>query len=160
MFNIIIGFFIYNLFENLIHKFTHCRYNSYLKYYHSKHHKISYPLNKLLDYSPYKYESYAFLIFGPYMVSYAGILYYIFDWDSYIIIITENVILLFISDHLHSNYHIKDSYLEKYNWFLKRRELHLNHHKNINTNYSLGGLTYIFDKYFKTYNNINTNYRF
>ena len=152
MYIIIIGYLLYDFFEYFIHNIAHCRYNSYLKYYHSIHHKSQYPLNKLMDYAPYKNEPYVFLIFSPYIMIYSFLLYFLFEWNNYIIILGENSILLFISDHLHSNYHIKGSYLEKYSWFLKRRELHFNHHKKIKTNYSLGGLTYIFDIFFKTYN--------
>jgi sterol desaturase/sphingolipid hydroxylase (fatty acid hydroxylase superfamily) len=155
MWQLIIGFYLYNLFEYFIHFISHCKYNSYLKYYHLLHHKKSYPITKLLDYAPYKSDRYAFLSFGPYILCYAGVLYYTFKLNDGIIIISENVILLLISVHLHTNYHIKGSYLEKYKWFLIKRELHFNHHKKLNTNYSLGGITYVFDKIFGTYNRIN-----
>ena len=78
MWQLIIGFYLYNLFEYFIHFISHCKYNSYLKYYHLLHHKKSYPITKLLDYAPYKSDRYAFLSFGPYILCYAGVLYYTF----------------------------------------------------------------------------------
>jgi sterol desaturase/sphingolipid hydroxylase (fatty acid hydroxylase superfamily) len=152
VYNLIIGFYLYNLFEYLIHVFSHNKYGAYLKYYHLLHHKKSYPISKLMDYAPYKYESYSFLAFIPFILLYSIVLYKILMFNNFIIIYSENIILLLISDHLHTNYHIKGSYLEKYDWFLVRRELHFNHHKKLNTNYSLGGISYIFDILFNTYN--------
>ena len=38
---------------------------------------------------------------------------------------------------LHEQYHIKNSFFERYKWFLKKRKLHFDHHIHVNKNYAI-----------------------
>lgn len=38
---------------------------------------------------------------------------------------------------LHKQFHLKNSFFEKYSWFQKKRELHFIHHLNVKTNYAI-----------------------
>lgn len=39
--------------------------------------------------------------------------------------------------YLHEQYHIKGSYFERYNWFLRKRKLHFLHHLEVTSNYAI-----------------------
>lgn len=51
--------------------------------------------------------------------------------------------------YIHSAYHIKNHWLEKYDWFLEDRELHFQHHEDPHSNYTIA--THFPDKIFGTY---------
>ena len=54
----------------------------------------------------------------------------------FIIFTVYSSLYLYGMNYLHIQYHLKDSYLEKYNWFKKNKKLHMIHHikykKNMN----------------------------
>lgn len=39
--------------------------------------------------------------------------------------------------YLHEHYHLKDSYLQHFAWFRKKRELHFVHHRSVRKNYAI-----------------------
>jgi Fatty acid hydroxylase superfamily len=39
--------------------------------------------------------------------------------------------------YLHKQYHLQNSYWERFDWFLKKRTLHFQHHRKVKTNYAI-----------------------
>lgn len=54
---------------------------------------------------------------------------------------------------LYKQYHLKNSFFEKYNWFQKKRDLHFIRHSNVTTNYAI--IEYWIDSLMGTKNTIN-----
>ena len=153
---IISGWYIYHFMEYLFHYIGHSRkYGGHIYTLHMNHHKIHYPINKLIDYAPYKtgniyYISEGFVAYVPPSILIFIGLYNILSQYNFILILLEFSIIGIISDYIHTNLHIRDSWLERYKWFLERRRLHLIHHKKLNTNYSV--IDFSIDKLARTYN--------
>jgi hypothetical protein len=68
-----------------------------------------------------------------------------------LLFIAESFSFLVVSDKLHDCYHIEGHWLERYDWFLQRRERHFQHHWIHKQNLSLGGMDPVFDKLFGSY---------
>ena len=68
-----------------------------------------------------------------------------------LLFIAESFSFLVVSDKLHDCYHIEGHWLERYDWFLQRRERHFQHHRIHKQNLSLGGMDPVFDQLFGSY---------
>ena len=159
IFLFISSWYLYHCIEYCYHLLGHSRkYGGYIYTLHMNHHKIQYPIIKLMDIVPYKtgnkyYFSDGEVAYIPPSILITCCLYKLLNFYNFIFIISEMILLATISDYIHKQIHIQDSWLEKYDWFLESRRLHLNHHKRININYSFAGLDYSMDKLAGTYNN-------
>ena len=120
---------------------------------HMTHHKVHYPISKLLRPEPYKSGGGEFA-FGPIIALIYGIIYISFPTSIALVVLIETTLFLFVSDRLHVEYHVEGSYLERFDWFLRRRERHFWHHKHLRQNMSLGGIDPVFDHLFKTYHEV------
>jgi len=115
------------------------------------HHKIYYPVSKLIDKKPYK-TGYIYnipdglLAYGPSLFLILSLLYFLFDFYT---LVSEILLFAFLSDYIHTEIHIDGSWLEKYEWFLKKRKLHLLHHKKFMKNMNI--IDHTFDKLKGTY---------
>ena len=118
------------------------------------HHKKYYPISKILDIKPYK-TGYTYNIsdgmiaYGPSILFIFMIMYFMFHFNTYLIIVSEIILLAYISDYIHTEIHIYGSWLEKYDWFIKKRKLHLIHHKKMNKNINI--IDHTLDKVFNSY---------
>ena len=54
-----------------------------------------------------------------------------------------------IQIYFHTHIHTEDSWLDKYSWFIKMREIHFNHHKNTTKNFNVIDMN--IDKLMETY---------
>jgi hypothetical protein len=122
---------------------------------HMVHHKIHYPFNKLLSNGKY-IDGGGAMAFGPIVLILLFLFYCIIpSYDLYCIFVLEAFILVGSNTYLHSQFHIKGSWLEKYKWFIHRRYLHFYHHGHLRNNMSLGGIDPTIDKLMKTYHEIH-----
>lgn len=120
---------------------------------HMTHHKIHYPITKLLRPEPYNSGG-GELAFGPIIAIIYGIIYILLPVRIAWVVLLESTLFLLASDRLHVEYHVQGSYLERFDWFLRRRERHFWHHKHLRENMSLGGIDPVFDHVFKTYREV------
>ena len=120
---------------------------------HMAHHKVHYPITKLLRTKPYMSGG-GDLAFGPIIALISGIIYMLLPLKFYLVVLLESTLFIFVSDHLHVQYHLKGSYLERFDWFQRRRQRHFWHHKHLRENMSLGGIDPVFDHLFKTYREV------
>ena len=65
------------------------------------------------------------------------------------IVFIEGTTYILLINHLHEQFHLKQSWLSNYKWFQKYKRNHLLHHKKQNKNYSF--LTTKIDKLQNTY---------
>ena len=65
--------------------------------------------------------------------------------------VVECALYLLVSDHLHQQYHVDGSWLEQFDWFMRRRERHFYHHYHMKRNMSLGGMDSTVDRLLHTY---------
>ena len=135
-------------FENAIHKASHYKISGPLYRWHKIHHK-DYPVIKLesdtyID-STGNLENW-YLWIG---VS-TGILFYSVSSTRTITIYSIEVFLYVnLIDYLHKQFHLKHSWLLRYIWFQKLKQLHLHHHIKQDTNFSF--LNHSCDKLSNTY---------
>jgi hypothetical protein len=146
----------YHIIEYLLHSIGHnSNYGSYIYRYHKKHHTIHYPIQKLLDYKPYKTD-YEYNLLSDGFVAYSlpilflgFINYKVLDYESFINLSVNFILYTYLSDYLHTEIHIKGSWLEKYEWFKEKRRLHFLHHRNVKKNKNVFNLE--IDKLLNTY---------
>jgi len=86
--------------------------------------------------------------FGPVVALILLTSYNILPMRYFIIFAIESMTFLKVSVYLHDQYHIKDTWLERYTWFIERRYRHFYHHGHHMSNMSLGGIDTTFDKAF------------
>jgi sterol desaturase/sphingolipid hydroxylase (fatty acid hydroxylase superfamily) len=120
--------------------------------------EVDYPTSALLAPPPYKggdsmawpppTGAFAFLpmVAAAYVAAFALLP---INWP--LLFIAESFSFLVVSDKLHDCYHIEGHWLERYDWFLQRRERHFQHHRIHKQNLSLGGMDPVFDKLFGSY---------
>jgi hypothetical protein len=150
----VIAWYMSVFVEWSLHKLAHWRTNipglRGLHTAHLAHHKIHYPVNKLLQPGPYNGGG-GSLAFAPFLTGVLIALYFALPTYVFAITLCESLLMIKVSNHLHVQFHIDGSYLERFDWFQHRRRLHFLHHKNPKKNMSLGGLDYACDYLFGTY---------
>lgn len=147
------GWFIYNTMEYFLHRFSHSPKSGYIYKIHKKHHTIHYPITNLMS-KEYKTDyiyglSDGLLAHGPPTISIVGLLYFFLDKDIFFKLSSCILFTAYISDYFHTHFHTQDSWLDNYQWFIKMREIHFNHHKNTGKNFNI--LNMNIDKLMKTY---------
>ena len=73
---------------------------------HMAHHKVHYPITKLLRTKPYMSGG-GDLAFGPSIALISGIIYMLLPLKFYLVVLLESTLFIFVSDHLHVQYHLK-----------------------------------------------------
>lgn len=114
------------------------------------HHKIHYPVGNLLRPAPYTSGGGA-KAFGPVILAIAAGLFALLPLRIAIIVMLQAAAFLIASDKLHMHYHIKGSWLERFQWFQDRRMRHFYHHGHLRDHMSLGGIDPVFDRLLGTY---------
>jgi len=113
------------------------------------HHKVEYPVSKLLRPAPYvgaggagAFEPFievthvfSFALFRQLGLTRA----FCATFAAWCVAFT------LASDYLHGQYHVEGSWLERYGWFMRRRRHHHHHGKHLE-NMSLGGLSNVWDR--------------
>ena len=132
-------------FEQTIHSLSHNhKYGGQLYHWHKLHHH---------DYPPHKLQSKVYINSGEgltenlYFFSILFTDFIIFNVVSYrvfSIFFIQTSCYAFLVNYLHRQYHLEESYLNRYQWYLKCRDYHLLHHKKMNHN--MGFLTSRIDK--------------
>ena len=152
--SIVCTWYFCNLVDWLLHTMSHIPTKipilKTIHQIHMTHHKQHYPITKLLRSKPYKSGGGEFA-FGPVILVLYTILYLILPKRIIWIVLIQSTAFLLVSDKLHVEYHLQGSWLERFDWFLRRRERHFWHHKHLRQNMSLGGIDPVFDHLFKTY---------
>ena len=152
MYIIFVIYCICNILEHILHKLSHNKNIYYLYNPHHYHHVVEYPPSKLVNnevkYRSFIYNEYLHISIFLWIISYIYL-----DSITFIIFLIESSIYLFLCDYLHSSYHKNNSYLEKYLWFKKKKELHLLHHKKTVYNFNLFDNTS--DKFLHTFKLMN-----
>lgn len=154
-----IGFYIptawciYHTMEYFLHRFSHNPKSGYIYKIHKKHHTIHYPITKLIS-DKYKTDytygiSDGLLAHSPPVIIILGYFYLFLDYKSFINLSSLILYFSYISDYFHTHIHTKNTWLNKYSWFLKMREIHFNHHKNTTKNFNVMDTT--IDKIYNTY---------
>lgn len=136
-----------------LHKLGHIHHKyNFIYDIHIEHHKKYYPNGQLLQDAPYKHGNGGY-IYGLISVFIGILIYNIFPVTISVPFILISGLFLFISDYLHSHYHIKNSYLEIHlgDWFIKKREYHFKHHERMDKHLSLSGIFTDIDTFFNTY---------
>jgi len=130
------------------HFVGHRRWISWWYNAHMGHHISDYPPNKFLS-ADYQYakinngKAYYFTMLMTPIIT----MWYLNAWFASVWLtgFLTSIILLFLADCLHKEFHIRGSRLEKYQWFMDLRCLHYYHHKNdMNKNYGIADFFFDF----------------
>ena len=142
--------YIYNALEYILHKVGHYRHKyNYIYKLHILHHTKHYPpTSTQSDTFRSNYES--VIAYTPPIIFILYGFYTIIPAHYFIFFVSQIGVNIYINDYIHTQVHLHKSWLEKYEWFLKVRRLHIIHHKQFNKNMSLG-YDYTIDKLLNTY---------
>ena len=151
---IAISWQIINFLEWCSHLLAHVRINMpFLKEIHRihmQHHKIDYPITNLLQDGPYK-DGGGNWAFGPIVVLFTLVAWLILPQHFALMITLQMLGMIGINSYMHTEFHIRGSWMEKYDWFLKRRYLHFYHQGHMQNNMSIAGIDPTYDILFGTY---------
>lgn len=153
----ILVWYFYNFIEYIFHRLGHSKkYGGIIYKLHMTHHRINYPFNEPIKKKPYRtnntyYIPDGYVAYIPPSILLVYILFKILNLYTFLYIITEIIIITYPSNYIHNEIHIKNSWLEKYKWFLYCRNQHIIHHKNPTVNFSFSGLDNNIDRLFGTY---------
>ena len=136
--------------EQSLHLLSHNKKSGPLYRWHKLHH-IDYPPNRVQS---DKYinsgDSHIFEnLFFYCIVLVQVIVYNLTSFKTFTMFFLQSSTYSILVNYFHIQYHLKNSYYNRYAWFRKRRDYHLLHHKNKKYNYAF--LTNTFDKLSKTY---------
>jgi len=143
-------YYFINLGEYILHKISHNKNFGFLYKWHHYHHVIEFPYYQLTtDIYPQtnKLEN----IYIYFIILWWIVMYYILEFYYFNILFIESLIYVIWIDKMHESYHLNNSIFEKFEWFRKKKELHLLHHKKTFLNLNLFDFTS--DKLLKTYEN-------
>ena len=145
----IIGFtyFFTTAFENALHKASHYKITGPLYRWHRLHH---------IDYPPIRPESDVYINtsgfhnYFLYCILATLFVVYLVSNNRTFTIFSVQVITYTVSvNHLHKQFHLKNSIYKEYKWFQKYKRNHLLHHTYLETNFNFYDPT--FDKLQNTY---------
>ena len=143
-------YYLYILSEYIFHYLGHIRHKYNVIYLlHITHHKKYYPINNF-ESEKYRSNNEGVVAYVPLYILLIGILYHIFEYRYWIFIIIQSTLHTYINNYIHQNIHLKNSWLTRYEWFRKAKQLHYKHHQNWDKNYSFG-IDHTIDKINKTY---------
>jgi|TARA_B110000967_G_C18357023_1_gene304080 hypothetical protein len=149
---IIIGFtyLFITSFEQSLHYLSHNRkYGGHIYKWHKLHH---------IDYPPHRLQSEEYINTGGNILDNLFLYYILCAWlcvyfvsstRTFAIFIIEAPLYTYSINYFHEQFHIKNSWWNKYSWFRKYRDYHLLHHKKLNINLNFFDPT--FDKLRGTY---------
>ena len=132
---IVLNHFFLNFSENFVHQLSHDKNYKWLYNDHHRHHVVDYPPSRLV-----RSDHVESITKVPYLVIIStGYLFFYFIFNSYyyILFITHCSLYFMVISTLHSHYHLKDSPLERFDWFMRRRKLHHIHHLKTHKNFNL-----------------------
>ena len=119
---------------------------------HYCHHEEIYPYDDMIS-DEYKtsHDTWPWfiplIIFG-YMPLYIVYKRYKLDYNLYISYLIQITTHIYIISYIHDSYHVKDHWLNQYEWYTENKKYHYIHHLD-NKNYGI--TTYIFDHLFGTF---------
>ena len=141
--------FLFNMIEWSLHKLAHVSKTGILYTSHKYHHIYFNSDNLEIE----NYDNLALhtdLYFGPPIlciyILYYFLLPYFYLFFFFFFIYMSGIYIL------HMNYHLKNSSLEKFEWFRLRKKEHLQHHIKLNKNLMVGPSNR-FDKFMLCYDN-------
>lgn len=148
---ILLSYLYVDLMGYLIHKLVHSNLIPSMKQAHKTHHTL-YTHKDFLD-TTYRDAEGDNLLFYYMPFALLSILFaYLFmNIVSFFVFLVILSLFGFGNDIIHTQIHLTNTRLIKYNWFRKLRFLHIQHHKHHDTNYGI--LSLLFDKVFGTFNN-------
>jgi sterol desaturase/sphingolipid hydroxylase (fatty acid hydroxylase superfamily) len=145
--NGVIAFFLYNSAEYFLHMLGHWRHPwNWVYSLHITHHKDHYPITDLQS-DVYRGRNEGVIAFLPVF----GLSEVILLWNAYYEISGLMIIFLVVSEYIHTQTHLKESWLDRFEWFQKQRQRHFKHHRKLTKNLSFAGLSYTMDKWMGTY---------
>ncbi len=135
----IIGtYYLFTTIEYVSHRLGHYRSKINPIYFlHMEHHKKHYPITRLLS-EKYQSQSEGIIAYSPVAALLFLSLYNLLAWETWMCVCIQLIAHAFINDTIHTQIHTKNSYLEKYDWFKKQRQIHFIHHTKLSKNYSFG----------------------
>ena len=151
---ILFSWYLCLFYEWCLHNIGHLRIRGNIFYTkHMYHHKIAYPYDKLLQVGPYKSDGSGWIFLPLIILLWTSIYWIVPNKKISTIILIESGGFLIISDYLHTQYHVVNTWLEGFlgDWFIQRRQYHFHHHHHLHRNMSLGGISTIMDRLFGTY---------
>ena len=131
---IILTWYFFHAIEYCFHKLGHSRvYGGHIYKLHMNHHQIHYPITKLKALAPYKAGNEYYLTDGvvaylPPSILIAIVLYNLLEFYIFLFVGSEIIFIATISDYIHGQIHIENSWMEKYKWFQESRRIHFIHH--------------------------------
>ncbi len=157
----VITWYTCSLIEWGLHKLSHFNYLHAIHHIHMNHHMI-YPPGQLLQKLPYlSGDGNAFLplIIGIVLICCSTLSHFGISKYGVVLFVIECSIYLYVSDYMHQNFHIEGCWLEKYEWFIERRNFHFYHHYHWDMNMSLGAMDRTIDYVMNTYKKAGSNWK-
>ena len=110
---------------------------------HRRHHTI-------IDDEAHEDFAYIALFLVLYLISLSVLYWYKrLSWQLFAVLYLPFFILSVWTWYIHSAYHIKDHWLNRYEWFQNDKRIHFQHHENPKTNYGIS--SHVFDVVFETF---------
>ncbi len=148
---LIFGYFFTQASGYGIHKLLHWSRLGKLYRSHKTHHEKLYPpedfLSKTYRDAPISDRPLYYYLLAIALSS--VVFYFLLPTAIAVTLLTEMLILAYANDWVHTATHIEGHWLERFEWFVKWRELHLIHHENDAVN--IGIFSWFTDKLFGTY---------
>jgi sterol desaturase/sphingolipid hydroxylase (fatty acid hydroxylase superfamily) len=145
--DVALGWSISVLSEWSLHALAHVAHP--LNFIHSIHelHHRRYRGSNAVQPPPYTGD-YGAIAFGPCILLLWSVLYVSTRSTT---IVATTATFLFVSDYLHTQFHVQGSWLEGWDWFRRKRREHMLHHRRPRKNMSLGGLSTLVDRMLGTF---------
>lgn len=142
--------FLFGTFAgHALHWIMHQRWSGRLRRSHLAHHRL-YPYS---DYYSTKYrgasKDNSALFFIPAIALVVCILLWFAPAEFRIWLFLEGALIGAANEIAHIHFHLKDSRLKRFKWFIKLEDAHKEHHRKVNRNYGIIWLGW--DRIFRTY---------
>lgn len=153
---VLASFVITTFFGHVIHWALHQRWTRLFYRSHMEHHLMQYPPKSLTS-STYRLPSRGatgFVLFTPAFLVILGVtggLLWLFGLPLWILAVLGPVMLGYglFNDHVHDEFHIEGSWLNRFKWYKRLQAAHFAHHRNMKIHYGIVSL--FWDKVFGTY---------
>lgn len=136
--SLILTYYFVAIVQTVFHRlFGHKNSISAIFETHAKGHHQIYRFPKLLT-ETYLDDEYSVMWY--YSIPVMPVFVFIYLYCSLLVtfgFISGMVLSIWWHIYMHKHYHLKNSYWDRFDWFVKKRELHFAHHLNVKTNYAI-----------------------
>jgi sterol desaturase/sphingolipid hydroxylase (fatty acid hydroxylase superfamily) len=147
---LVLTHYIASFIQAFLHRVVaHRKFGGILRKNHLRYHHAIYSKNVMVSEKYIDEEKSLTIYYVLPATIVASIDYLLLPLDIFLIHVSALALSFYAHVYVHVQYHLKDPWLKRFEWFKKKQALHILHHKNGSKNFAV--LEFLWDRAFGTF---------